>query len=160
MDVDVFQVPGGVGPVLRKFASNGLAFRTDPGKVVFVTLTDGDYNKNGVVDAGDYTVWRDSMGKSGIGLAADGDGNNQIDAGDYDFWRAQFGQTVRGGVSIDSASSAPSVPEPSAILLTIVAALVTMAAEALRIHRNPTHYPKCQHTPARSIRCTSRCPHG
>ena len=116
IDVDIFQVPGGVGPVLRKFANNGLAFRTDLGKVVFVTLTDGDYNKNGVVDAGDYTVWRDSMGTSGIGLAADGNGDNQIDADDYDFWLARFGQTVGG-------ASAIAVPEPSVIGLSIIAAM-------------------------------------
>ena len=26
---------------------------------------DGDYNGNGVVDAADYTVWRDSLGQTG-----------------------------------------------------------------------------------------------
>ena len=36
-------------------------------------ILDGDYNANGVVDAADYTVWRDSLGQTGMGLAADGD---------------------------------------------------------------------------------------
>ena len=35
----------------------------------------GDYNKNGVVNAADYVVWRNSMGQTGWGLAADGDLN-------------------------------------------------------------------------------------
>ncbi len=43
----------------------------------------GDYNFNGVVDAADYVVWRDTLGQSGVGLAADGNGDSQIDAADY-----------------------------------------------------------------------------
>ena len=30
----------------------------------------GDYNDDGTVDAADYTVWRDSLGQTGSGLAA------------------------------------------------------------------------------------------
>ena len=33
----------------------------------------GDYNGDGVVDAADYTVWRDTFGQTGADLAADGD---------------------------------------------------------------------------------------
>jgi glucose/arabinose dehydrogenase len=51
-----------------------------------VALPLGDYNHNGVVDAADYTVWRDSFGQSGTGLAADGDGDLQIGPGDYNVW--------------------------------------------------------------------------
>ena len=36
------------------------------------TLT-GDYNGNGVVDAADYTIWRDTLGQMGADLPADGD---------------------------------------------------------------------------------------
>ena len=32
-----------------------------------------------------------SLGQSGTGLAADGNGNNQIDVGDYDVWQPHFG---------------------------------------------------------------------
>jgi hypothetical protein len=42
----------------------------------------GDYNGNGIVDAADYTVWRDSLGQTGTGLAADGDGNGVVDQAD------------------------------------------------------------------------------
>ena len=35
----------------------------------------GDYNGDGRVDAADYTVWRDSEGATGSGLAADGNGD-------------------------------------------------------------------------------------
>ena len=38
-------------------------------------LLDGDYNVDGVVDAADYVVWRDSLDETGRGLAADGTGS-------------------------------------------------------------------------------------
>lgn len=79
-------------------------------------LLPGDYNGDGVVDASDFTVWRDSLGQTGSGLAADGDGNGTIEAADYDVWRMNFGN---GGSGAGSAANA-SVPEPiSAMLLFI-----------------------------------------
>ncbi len=82
----------------------------------------GDYNGDGRVDAADYTVWRDSLGQIGAGLAGDGDANGTVDAADFDLWRAHFG-TGRGGGSL--ASVATSVPEPTAFLLALAAAVVT-----------------------------------
>jgi hypothetical protein len=74
----------------------------------------GDYNYDGIVDASDYTVWRDSMGHSiAKGNGADGNGNGLIDSGDYEVWRLYFGQTSAG-----SASSA-AVPEPATWLLLL-----------------------------------------
>ena len=69
----------------------------------------GDYNENGVVDAADFTVWRDSFGQSvGAYSGADGDGDGLIGPGDYSVWSSNFGS---------SASSGLSVPEPGAITL-------------------------------------------
>ena len=56
----------------------------------------GDYNGNGVVDAADYTVWRDTLGSTS-NLAANGNGNDQIDAGDYTVWESQFGRAAGTG---------------------------------------------------------------
>lgn len=78
----------------------------------------GDYNRNGVVDAADYTLWRDSLRQTGAGLAADGDGNGVVDQQDYDIWAANFGQTATGA----GASSSTNVPEPSSIALACLAA--------------------------------------
>jgi hypothetical protein len=83
-----------------------------------------DYNGNGIVDAADYTVWRDTLGQMGIGLAADGNRNGTVDQPDYDFWKANFGLLIPGAGSAaneasravlgpDSAISAVSVPEPA-----------------------------------------------
>jgi len=57
----------------------------------------GDYNHNGVVDAADYVLWRNTLGQSGSNLAADGNQNNSIDSGDYAVWRSHFGQSAAGG---------------------------------------------------------------
>ncbi|MCA9188726.1 MAG: dockerin type I repeat-containing protein, partial [Planctomycetales bacterium] len=45
-------------------------------------LVEGDYNGNGIVDAADYTVWKDTFGSSDD-LIADGNGNGIVDAADY-----------------------------------------------------------------------------
>jgi len=79
----------------------------------------GDYNGNGIVDAGDYTVWRNSLGRTGVGLAADGNGNNQIDAGDFGVWEANFGATAGSG---SGANANAAVPEPATLMLIILAA--------------------------------------
>jgi hypothetical protein len=81
----------------------------------------GDYNYNGVVDAADYVVWRDTFGQSGYGLAADGNGNNHIDLGDFYTWRAHFGQSTGGGAGTIASST---VPEPEALVLLLVGILM------------------------------------
>ena len=55
----------------------------------------GDYNKNTVVDAADYPIWRDTLGSTSD-LRADGDDNGTIEQADYDFWRASFGNVGQG----------------------------------------------------------------
>jgi hypothetical protein len=90
----------------------------------------GDYNGNGVVDAADYTVWRNSLGQMGSGLAADGDGDNQIDADDYDVWKSQFGQVAPGAGAGSLAGEA--VPEPSCSVLLLMSVWIGVAARPAR----------------------------
>jgi hypothetical protein len=75
----------------------------------------GDYNRNGVVDAADYVVWRNTLGQTSTGLPADGNGNGVIDASDYNVWRANFGRSV-GGVGAGGAALA-AVPEPTTCMM-------------------------------------------
>ncbi|QDT67884.1 Chondroitinase-B precursor [Planctomycetes bacterium MalM25] len=69
----------------------------------------GDYNGDGLVDAADYTVWRDQNGQSGPGLAADGDGDGDVDADDRLIWLNAYG-------SSDATSASAAVPEPSTLV--------------------------------------------
>lgn len=88
----------------------------DPAGLVLATMPSftGDYNANGVVDAADYTVWRDSLGMTGPGLPADSNRDGIIDIVDYLAWRVNFGAIAPG-------SGSGNVPEPSAgwILLSV-----------------------------------------
>ena len=70
----------------------------------------GDFNDDGLVDAADYTVWRDTLGQSvDLYSGADHDGNGLVDAGDYSVWQNNFGASAPGFAS--------AVPEPQAILM-------------------------------------------
>lgn len=62
---------------------------------------DGDFNGDGVVDAADYSVWRDGLGST---YAQD----------DYDVWKMNFGQVAGIG-----SSSSLSVPEPTSARLAL-----------------------------------------
>lgn len=86
----------------------------------------GDYNGNFVVDAADYTAWRDNLdGPAGV-LPNDIDGG-PIGTAQFDTWRANFG--IAGG---SAAVFDAIAPEPAALLLTILAALATPCCRARR----------------------------
>lgn len=55
----------------------------------------GDYNLNGVVDAADYSVWRDTLGSTTV-LDADGNGDHVVDQLDYEVWKSRMGQSFSG----------------------------------------------------------------
>jgi hypothetical protein len=85
----------------------------------------GDYNHDGFVDAADYVTWRDSRGRTGSALLADGTGINQntltnvpdgvVDVNDYTLWKNKFG-TFAPGAGSGSLSNG-TVPEPASALL-------------------------------------------
>lgn len=76
-------------------------------------VTVGDFNGDGLVNAADYTVWRDNLNGSESVLGGAGDGSGIVDAGDYTLWKGNYG----GG----GASSATAIPEPASTLMLIVA---------------------------------------
>jgi hypothetical protein len=93
------------------------------GVLSVVAALTGDYNHDGVVNAADYTIWRDTLGST-TDLRADGNNNGVIDQGDYDIWTANFGKTSNNGLG-----SGARVPEPQTVDLLVVgcvACLVTM----------------------------------
>lgn len=73
----------------------------------------GDYNGDGQVDAGDYSVWRDTEG-SIVDLRADGDGDGVVGPGDYALWVDHYGQSFTPALST-------AVPSPAGLpLLTLL----------------------------------------
>ncbi len=80
----------------------------------------GDYSGDGVVDAADYTVWRDSLGEQGAGLPADGDGDGEVTEADYVFWRERFGNIATSG-SLTRDVEPAAVPEPTGGVLVLLA---------------------------------------
>ena len=60
-------------------------------QLVVVDTLPGDYNRNSVVDAADYVLWRDTLGNVVAAFSgADGNGSGTIDPGDYSLWRGKF----------------------------------------------------------------------
>lgn len=84
----------------------------------------GDFNRDGAVDAADYTVWRDSMGLTG-NLAADANEDNVVDIADYDLWAQHYGHS--------STPSSARVPEPCGLVL-VGGGLYAVAGWRLRYH--------------------------
>lgn len=55
----------------------------------------GDFNRDGIVNAADYTVWRDTFDQIVPPLSgADADGSGLVDAADLAIWRTTYGQVT------------------------------------------------------------------
>jgi hypothetical protein len=83
----------------------------------------GDYNRDHVVNAADYTVWRNSLGQVATGLPADGNLNGMIDSGDYDVWKMNFGTVTPGaggGSLAGPGTLTPGAPVPEPATATLL----------------------------------------
>jgi hypothetical protein len=78
----------------------------------------GDYNNNGIVDAGDYVTWRKRLGQS-VTIPND-QTPGTVTSGDYTVWRNNFGMTLGAG----AGSALGMVPEPSTMLLAIANSVI------------------------------------
>ena len=72
----------------------------------------GDFNRNGVVDAADYVLWRN-------GGPLQNDATPGVQPADYDVWKANFGKPPGSGTG---ASANVAVPEPATLALLMLAA--------------------------------------
>jgi peptidyl-prolyl cis-trans isomerase A (cyclophilin A) len=93
----------------------------------------GDYNFDGVVDAADFVVWRNTL-NSTTNPAADGNGNGIVDIADYFIWRDTFGQTGGAGIVPAAGLQSAVVPEPSigtVLLLAVVASVAYRATSTI-----------------------------
>jgi hypothetical protein len=122
----------------------------------------GDYNSDNIVDAVDYTVWRDRLGQS-ITLANEHPAAatpGVVDAEDYAFWTANFGQTGGAGAAAhlapgDSPGANYAVPEPATFALIGFGVAALMFT--VRCRRSGLCRSICEGLPARG---SSRRPVG
>ena len=89
----------------------------------------GDFSGDGVVDAADYTVWRDNLGGA-AGTLINDPTLTDVGTDQYATWRDNFGASL----TVGSAAIA-EVPEPSAVVL-----VGCCVALSLRFRRGETAY--------------------
>ncbi len=77
-----------------------------------VDILQGDFNGDGIVDAGDYLVWRNNLNGDEAVLMGNGNGNGVVDIGDYNLWKSNFGATSGGGLVVGATA-----PEPATYLV-------------------------------------------
>ncbi|MGD9635135.1 MAG: autotransporter-associated beta strand repeat-containing protein, partial [Pirellulales bacterium] len=89
-----------------------------PGEIHLLGPTEtvpGDYNFNGIVDAGDYNVWRDKFGSA---ASLPNDDTPGVGNDDYTRWKTHFGQS--GGGAAEGLAAA--APEPATLSLLMLLA--------------------------------------
>jgi hypothetical protein len=97
----------------------------------------GDYNSDGIVDAADYTVWRDNLGST---TSLPNDDTPGVGPDDYTRWKTNFGQeAIVGSGAVTSSPSA--TPEPSCAILLAAALPAAWAVRRRRFARVFGSYP-------------------
>ena len=82
--------------------------------ILAIGPTSGDFNDDGVVDAADYTMWKDNLGCDTSFLEGSGWSEANVVRKDYRIWEMNF-QTS------ESAAEAGFIPEPTSFLLAFLA---------------------------------------
>lgn len=97
---------------------------------VSLTVVEGDYNHDGVVNADDYVLWRKQRGQTGLTpyAGADGNGDGTVNDADFLVWRNNIG-AIGGGVHTAGALTAGglaagNVPEPAGVVLGLSVLIV------------------------------------
>ena len=126
LSVFALKCDNGVGYSVRPVSAQPAVVQTS--NELRLQIISGDYNGNGVVDAADYTLWRNTRNQFvEAGAGADGDRDGRIGQADYFIWKRFFGQrivrTAGSGAVLATATSggAQSIPEPTGALLLILA---------------------------------------
>jgi hypothetical protein len=110
-----------------KLAIDEFAWTFDGWPILARDLPLGDYNRNGIVDAGDYTVWRNTLGST-VDLRANGDNSGRsagrIDRSDFLVWKNNYGATYMDSLAARASILQGSVPEPVSGVLLLAAAII------------------------------------
>jgi PEP-CTERM motif len=89
----------------------------------------GDYNEDGLVDASDYTKWRDTFTAGGTDLPNDATPGS-VNEDDFLYWRDHYGESSGGAGS--GAAAAALVPEPGTLGLLAAGSLGLVVMRCLR----------------------------
>lgn len=75
----------------------------------------GDYNRDDAVNSADYSLWRDTLGATGLTpySGPDGDGDGMVDQDDYLVWKANFGKVFESGSGAAGAGFGPQATDVS-----------------------------------------------
>ena len=85
----------------------------------------GDYNEDGIVDAADYSVWRDQLGSP---TALPNDNSPGVGEDDYARWKAHFGEMAGDGI----LASVGAVPEPATVWGLLIGGLAGLTLRRRR----------------------------
>jgi hypothetical protein len=134
---DTFQILQAAGGIVNEFDDlllgelpMGLAwsFSADETSIsveIVSAVLSGDFNGDGVVDASDYSVWRNNLGSpTEASINHAGNGIDGVDAGDYLVWKQHYGDIFgpgAGGLFV-------TVPEPSGLGIGITVLGVALMA--------------------------------
>ncbi len=90
----------------------------------FVVLpVPGDYDGNGSVGTEDYALWKSTFGATSGDMRADGNRDSIVDASDYTFWRDRFAASAAGAAAASSAIPEPSTMLQFGMFVTYVSFL-------------------------------------
>jgi hypothetical protein len=83
----------------------------------------GDYNQNNVVDAADYTIWRDTLGQTGLVpfSGADSNADGRVNESDWSIWKSHFGDSLPGVGNGSRQSAIVSTAEVSSAVANLTA---------------------------------------
>lgn len=112
---------------VNEFGTYLSAFDVPHGDASFVAYFDlptlaGDYNNDGLVNAADYTVFRDNENQP-VTLPNETVTPGTVSSEDYTEWAINFGQTLNAPYPTAPAGPATSIPEPAALGLVLLGGL-------------------------------------
>ena len=82
-------------------------------RISYVNPIEGDYDIDGDVDRDDHAVWASNFG-SNLLLAADGNGNGVVDAGDYTVWRDAYDAAQSAALAAATAPALETIAPATA----------------------------------------------
>jgi hypothetical protein len=93
-----------------------------------VTITEGlraNFNGDDLVSELDFDIWRSNVGMPVLSRAeGDVDGDGIVSGSDFLVWQRTFGRSVQSGIS---ASQVTFIPEPAALELVVISAVILLS---------------------------------